>query len=208
MKKITKKAGVLFTVLAALLLAGCTAGSPKEVTAGSEETSQPVPVQETSEGFSELVKEEVREEASGGEEEETAPLTVEVTWECSGGENMLQDYIFMDELKTNGSWDKFQEAYDANDNLVYTHSFELKEEEGMTRAYANYIFYTLDMDFSIYAEPILGENTSDLQTIEVTIRQTKPVVQTLNYTFEDVGARGGTGVWYADICTNEGGEVE
>ena len=72
---------------------------------------------------------------------------------------MLQDYIFMDELKTNGSWDKFQEAYDANDNLVYTHSFELKEEEGMTRAYANYIFYTLDMDFSIYAEPILGENT-------------------------------------------------
>ena len=58
--------------------------------------------------------------------------------------------------------------------------------------------YSYDHDFDLIIEPG-PENKTELQTVKVTIEKNDGTVN--NYTFEDIGRRGNTGIWYCSVCS-------
>ena len=98
-----------------------------------------------------------------------------------------------------------EEAYDANNSLVYSKTEGYFEETKTVNI--QYLIYSDQSALEINIEPIGGINTSDLQTIEVEISNDM-TGECYSYTFEDIGRRSDTGVWYATAFSLEDGVMK
>ena len=98
-----------------------------------------------------------------------------------------------------------EEAYDANNSLVYSKTEGYFEETKTVNI--QYLIYSDQSTLEINIEPIGGINTSDLQTIEVEISNDM-TGECYSYTFEDIGRRADTGVWYATAFSLEDGVMK
>lgn len=92
---------------------------------------------------------------------------------------------------------------DDSKNLVYRREdSSVTDSNGAKTVTIVYEFYTLKYDFDFRMDPLNPENGSNIQTINGTINYNG---STSSYTYENVGRRGQTGIWYAGICSNRNG---
>ncbi len=153
----------------------------------------------------EAAAEEVNtEETEGSNAEYPSQLySVDVYWSNEAtGESQLEMYVYLDG-KTIAQ--DVEEAYDENDALVYTKTEGYFEESKTVNI--QYLIYSDQSTLEIKVEPIGGNNTSDIQTIEVEISNDM-TGECYSYTFEDIGSRADTGVWYATVFSLEDGVMK
>ena len=205
----SKKTGMILLALAtvgSMVFAGCSSKAPANNSTVVEEESK----SENNENneFSMVPVVENESEVAPLPATEEQPLaTITITWVCSDGEmGLLEDSVVITPLRADALAERYCNYYDENDVLVYTWSRDYEEDEnGVKIATAFYQFYTLDYDFDLFVEPLVPENTEDLQTIEAVIDQ--PGMESITYKYEDIGRRGQTGIWYAGVCACRGGAI-
>ena len=94
-------------------------------------------------------------------------------------------------------------GYDKDDNLVYkVVDSSVKGDDGALNVTSVYEFYSLKYDFDFRMEPLQPENGGSIQTINGSIVTRNEAGETSkDFSFETVGMRGQTGIWYAGICS-------
>ncbi|MBQ9866584.1 MAG: hypothetical protein IJM34_06145 [Lachnospiraceae bacterium] len=140
----------------------------------------------------------------------TALAVITMTWDVvDEGSLMIDDYMqISDDMSGVQLSASYTEYSDADYNLVYSRSDNHEEfmqgaESGMTETVEYYI-YSYDHDFDLVIEPG-PENKTEMQSVKVTIQKNDGTIT--NYTFEDIGRRGDTGIWYCNVCSCRGGQV-
>ena len=204
----SKKMKMMITALSmagCMIFAGCgskaPAPTPDPVNTVVEESNKPVandfPVVEVPDS----------EIPPQPPETEGPVTTIIITWECSDGAfGDLTENLDITPLRADAPAERYCEYFDEGDNLVYSWSRDYEEgDDGIVRATCVYNFFTLDYSFDLIIEPNGPENSSDLQSITAVIERNG--LPDLNYTFEDIGRRGQTGIWYAGVCSCREGAV-
>ncbi len=148
---------------------------------------------------------DVTEEAEESNADHPSQLyTVEITWfNSADGEEHLEMYVDLDGKMID---QEAEEAYDDNGMLVYTKTEEYMDANNNVKV-IDYLIYSFDSDLEIRVEPKGGDNTTDLQGVIVDISNDM-TGECYNYTFEDLGTRGQTGVWYVTAFMLKDGEFQ
>ena len=100
-------------------------------------------------------------------------------------------------------------GYDEAETLVYQREdTSFTDEDGKLNVTISYDFYNLDYNFDLGFDPMDPENGGDIQTINGSILKNVNGVETVeDFTWENVGLRGQTGIWYAGVCSCRNGEI-
>lgn len=207
MKK-NKMMSLLLVMAVTVAIAGCSKGNsepvvfpePVNVTATSEET-----VSETvkSEEPSETTKTTTTTPAATDQAEGVvATITFNCTYE-NGEPDIIEAMDIPAVASQPGKDDDNIYGYDEAENLIYKYSAtSTVDDNGSMSVTGTYEFYSLDYDFDFRVEPLNPENGGSIQTITGTYTAGN---ESTDYTWETVGIRGQTGIWYAGICSCRGG---
>jgi hypothetical protein len=94
-------------------------------------------------------------------------------------------------------------GYDKSGKLIYKRSdTSVTDAQGKMDVEITYEFYSLDHDFDLRVEPLYPENGGGIQTVKGSVVTDGT---SSDFTFETVGRRGQTGIWYAGICSCRNG---
>lgn len=174
------------------------------VTATSEETvSETVKVEEPSETTLPTSENTQTTDTSAQQAEGVvATITINCTYE--NGEPDIIEALDMPAVASQpGKDDDNIYGYDEAENLIYKYSAtSVVDDNGSMSMTGTYEFYSLDYDFDFRVEPLNPENGGSIQTITGTYTAGN---ESTDYTWETVGIRGQTGIWYAGICSCRGG---
>lgn len=100
-------------------------------------------------------------------------------------------------------------GYDEAENLVYQREDTgFTDEDGKLNVTISYDFYNLDYNFDLAFDPMDPENGGDIQSINGSILKNVNGTETVeDFTWETVGIRGVTGIWYAGVCSCRNGVI-
>ena len=192
--KNTKILKVILATTLAIALTGCSENKSEE---SSSFTGEPIESQSVS------------QESQNAEVSVPATITVNLSY-ADGAPDLV---VYLD---VNGVSSKPDEqngsiiyGYDQDDNLVYKmEDSSTKGDDGVLNVTSVYEFYSLKYDFDFRMEPLQPENSGSIQTISGTIVTRNESGETSkDFTFENVGMRGQTGIWYAGICSCRDGVI-
>ena len=132
----------------------------------------------------------------------TAPVTVKCAYE-NGAPDLAET------LNISDVTDKPEEdghticGYDADGKMVYKREdSSFTDDNGVLNVTITYEFYSLEHDFDFQIDPLQPENGGSIQTLNGSIVVKSGSDETSkDFTFETVGVRGQTGIWYAGICS-------
>ena len=94
---------------------------------------------------------------------------------------------------------------DGAGNLIYKREDTgFTDGDGRLNVTTTYEFYSLDYDFDLSYEPMEPENGGDIQSITGGIYRDQEISE---FTWETVGIRSYTGIWYAGICSCRDGSI-
>ncbi|MBR5420759.1 MAG: hypothetical protein IK115_06380 [Lachnospiraceae bacterium] len=98
-------------------------------------------------------------------------------------------------------------GYDEDGKLIYRREDTgFTDADGKLNVTISYDFYSLDHDFDLRFEPMEPENGGDIQSINGSVfRKSDSADIVEDFTWETVGIRGQTGIWYAGICSCRNG---
>ena len=200
------------TVTTALILAGCSKekqepvseqpvisfdSRPATITAEEEVDTETGTEAETERGDSSESAEKVSENG-----DIAATVNINVTYE-DGSPDIVEA------LDIDGVTDQPDETgsiitgYDGSGNLIYKRSdSSVTDAQGKMDVAITYEFYSLDYDFDLRIEPLYPENGGNIQSIQGSVISGG---KSSDFTFETVGRRGQTGIWYAGICSCRNG---
>ena len=183
-RKITK---VILATALAIVLTGCSQSKPEET---SSLTGEPIESQSDT------------QETQGVEV--SVPATITVNCVYADGAPDLVTYMDVNGVTSKpGESDNIIYGYDKDDNLVYKmEDSSVKEADGTLKVTTVFEFYSLQYDFDFRMEPLQPENGGSIQQISGSIVTRSETGETnKDFTFETVGVRGQTGIWYAGICS-------
>ena len=100
-------------------------------------------------------------------------------------------------------------GYDEAETLVYQREdTSFTDEDGKLNVTISYDFYNLDYNFDLAFDPMDPENGGDIQSINGSILKNVNGTETVeDFTWENVGIRGETGIWYAGVCSCRNGVI-
>ena len=100
-------------------------------------------------------------------------------------------------------------GYDEAETLVYQREdTSFTDEDGKLNVTISYDFYNLDYNFDLAFDPMDPENGGDIQSINGSILKNVNGTETVeDFTWENVGIRGETGMWYAGVCSCRNGVI-
>ena len=100
-------------------------------------------------------------------------------------------------------------GYDEAETLVYQREdTSFTDEDGKLNVTMSYDFYNLDYNFDLAFDPMDPENGGDIQSINGSILKNVNGTETVeDFTWENVGIRGETGIWYAGVCSCRNGVI-
>ena len=100
-------------------------------------------------------------------------------------------------------------GYDEAETLVYQREdTSFTDEDGKLNVTISYDFYNLDYNFDLAFDPMDPENGGDTQSINGSILKNVNGTETVeDFTWENVGIRGETGIWYAGVCSCRNGVI-
>jgi len=100
-------------------------------------------------------------------------------------------------------------GYDEAETLIYQREdTSFTDEDGKLNVTISYDFYNLDYNFDLAFDPMDPENGGDIQSINGSILKNVNGTETVeDYTWENVGIRGETGIWYAGVCSCRNGVI-
>lgn len=140
----------------------------------------------------------------------TALAVITMTWDVvDEGSLVIDDYMQISgDMSGEQLSDSYVEYSDPDYDLIYSRwdnheEFMQSATSGMSETVEYYI-YSYDYDFDLIIEPG-PENKTELQSVRVTIEKNDGTV--INYTYEDIGRRGDTGIWYCGVCSCRNGEL-
>lgn len=192
--KINKIIKAILATTLVLTLTGCSESKSEET---SSFTGEPIGSQSASQ---ESQKSEV-----------SVPATITVNLSYADGAPDLVVYLDVNGVssKPDEKNDNIIYGYDQDDNLVYKmEDSSTKGDDGALNVTSVYEFYSLKYDFDFRMEPLQPENGGSIQTINGTIVTRNESGETSrDFTFENVGMRGQTGIWYAGICSCRDGVI-
>ena len=192
--KINKIIKAILATTLVLTLTGCSESKSEET---SSFTGEPIESQSASQ---ESQKSEV-----------SVPATITVNLSYADGAPDLVVYLDVNGVssKPDEKNDNIIYGYDQDDNLVYKmEDSSTKGDDGALYVTSVYEFYSLKYDFDFRMEPLQPENGGSIQTINGTIVTRNESGETSrDFTFENVGMRGQTGIWYAGICSCRDGVI-
>ena len=143
--------------------------------------------------------------------EVSVPATITVNLSYADGAPDLVVYLDVNGVssKPDEKNDSIIYGYDQDDNLVYKmEDSSTKGDDGALNVTSVYEFYSLKYDFDFRMEPLQPENGGSIQTINGTIVTRNESGETSrDFSFETVGMRGQTGIWYAGICSCRDGVI-
>lgn len=186
--KNTKIIKAILTATMVLALTGCAESKSEETSAL---TGEPMESQSAT------------QESQNAEVSVPATITVNLSY-ADGAPDLV---VYLD---VNGVSSKPDEqdgsiiyGYDKDDNLVYkVVDSSVKDDNGALNVTSVYEFYSLKYDFDFRMEPLQPENGGSIQTISGSIVTRNEAGETSkDFSFETVGMRGQTGIWYAGICS-------
>ena len=220
MKRI-KLTAIAVAALTVLSVCGCSTQSGNVITAPATDEVKDVTENVVEEVVKDVVEDVVEDTANDATEDVTADdsnteetsgsnaeypsqlYSVDIYWiNEAAGESQLEMSVYLDGDMIGQA---VEEAYDANNALVYSKTEGYFEETKTVNI--QYLIYSDQSTLEINIEPIGGINTSDLQTIEVEISNDM-TGECYSYTFEDIGRRSDTGVWYATAFSLEDGVMK
>ena len=186
--KNTKIIKAILTATMVLALTGCAESKSEETSAL---TGEPMESQSAT------------QESQNAEVSVPATITVNLSY-ADGAPDLV---VYLD---VNGVSSKPDEqdgsiiyGYDKDDNLVYkVVDSSVKDDNGALNVTSVYEFYSLKYDFDFRMEPLQPENGGSIQTISGSIVTRNEAGETSkDFSFETVGMRSQTGIWYAGICS-------
>ena len=186
--------------MAVVALAGCSGGEQKE----SAQNSDTVVASQT-ESQSDVQSNE-QDATQSAETIIPATVTVKVDYE-DGSPNLVETLDISGVAGTPDESGSIIYGYDDAGKLIYKREDSgVTEENGTLHVTICYEFYSLDYDFNLSFEPLEPENTPSIQTINGSIVKRNEGGETSEeFTYDNVGMRGGTGIWYAGICSCKNG---
>lgn len=100
-------------------------------------------------------------------------------------------------------------GYDEAETLIYQREdTSFTDEDGKLNVTISYDFYNLDYNFDLAFDPMDPENGGDIQSINGSILKNVNGTETVeDFTWENVGIRGETGIWYAGVCSCRNGVI-
>ncbi len=100
-------------------------------------------------------------------------------------------------------------GYDEVETLIYQREdTSFTDEDGKLNVTISYDFYNLDYNFDLAFDPMDPENGGDIQSINGSILKNVNGTETVeDFTWENVGIRGETGIWYAGVCSCRNGVI-
>ena len=203
MRKVTIMAALLLTLTAGMLV-GCSKKTE------SNPDSAPVTIDQTQpESVQPAVSEVEPESPSATDGSEQAPAT--------DGQGEVVATVVVNISYADGSPDVIEvldingvsggpdgKGYDNAGKLIYERKDTgSTDANGALNVTITYEFYSLDYDFDYRYEPMDPENGGNIQSI--TGKITKAGGDSKDFTFETIGIRGQTGIWYAGICSCRNG---
>ena len=185
-------------VVSAILLTACAQNNAGE-TQSSE--AQKTEVQKTEVQSQESIQ---TEEQNTQAAEVTVPATVIVKCAYENGTPDIVEYFDISDVTDQPSEDgHIINGYDAAGNLVYKREDSSStDDNGIVNVTITYDFYSLEHNFDFSIQPLEPENGGNIQTLNGSIVVRNESGETSkDFTFETVGFRGQTGIWYAGICS-------
>ena len=180
----------------AIVLTGCSQGTPEE---SSLPTGEPIESQS------------VTQESQNQIVEVSIPATITVNCVYADGAPDLVVYLDVNGVssKLDENNDSIIYGYDKDDNLIYKmEDSSVKDADGALNVTSVYEFYSLKYDFDFRMEPLGPENVESIHTISGSIVTRNESGETSkDFSYENVGVRGQTGIWYAGICSCRDGAL-
>ena len=214
-----KKSSLLKVVLAAaaaLVLVGCSkpntdiepnaAPDVQLDTQNDADTILPSEDEESAEILDEIAATDEMQPSVDNEETIGAVATVVVNFVYDEGTPDTIEYLNIDGVsgQPDGTGD-ITYGYDEAGKLIYKREDAgFTDEDGRLNVSTTYEFYSLDHNFDLSYEPMEPENGGDIQSITGGIYRDQ---ETSEFTWETVGIRSQTGIWYAGICSCRDGAI-